>query len=1592
MDAQILLHEGEATKTVSKGVVNAFKQFRALERQQAAAARDKAVTLKSLKDFAKNFKLSTAMPQDLIPIIAKDKKKQEEILTENQANQLRGAILREGKKKTINNRLDLPTIFNSQLEAASIAPAFSRRRNAWEKLDLDMSVAPQGFQKGPPVHTQPQDNALLGNPKPRDSHGPQGMLRGPRMPTGYSVLPGLNGQNATTKKAMSYAEATKGRSSQPFTPPNTPSINNRLPEKKTETRETSTFFRPPPRKSKAIVIKRSDGEVVQYNKKNLSSSSQKLISRPVVRLPPSKTTGEGDRSQEFGAILEGPSKFEDPHQSEFFHSKGLPHQTFHPKAPIPGQLSKLIDPKNFSALSAVGGLEGLERGLVMNITENPRRVDPSPPQAFPPYVDQGVPTSRSATSQDGTKLHSKSSARKLNYEEEWEYQDVTVPSVQAAGKNEPKTAPLSSPLFETHTPSPTTQRRSDNLYQYTDSSTIFTGPPHTVWSSYQQSTMATSISKQSLTSRTKVLGIPAQIEEVPEPVLPGSQAAVADEDGPQSPEFTNHELNDSYSVLSEDSVVVLDQSQRQKVIESFAESLFKNIQQECAFAYKFKNPPLSLQHDLQGLIKDFSDSVKGDTHQRSRRQGAKAIRMLRSDIVKKLASVLDTKSVTEGSRIYPEIAKQAERAYLPQKSFAEKIGDWSVSMPDPLICEDAVLLAKSSSHDQAKSQSADLNNVESLGEGDSGADSAPPTSVGTTTSVGLLNINSDEERDIYEWLTTHSAFKALVAKLVGVIQRACPDQMVFVQRQILRAMRRPIYQQKEANSERKALIRIDWDILQFLREQYACGLEQDLGGVLAITGKAADAQLNTVRSYFERNWDFEQLVLLDTIKASIKAQSRRGHPNGLRPHFYFPVDQIANRRLALDISPALARGPIHADLESGIFSVTGTEHFIVIVAQQLAWLGAACRASSGGLAYCYVHFKVLDPSEHPESDRPMFEITYDVARVPANEQGSCWNYFAGDCVIVHGFHISPRHHEESGLEAPIEMLAKLAGAPLAVEYNKGLVFKGRSIILAPFKRNGQSPVTIQWHLVEKKGARLRLKDIDSLCPVPRLTAEELGDNVLHSPATRSFLGWCPKSVNILGKSLCKFSCLLTTLARMYSNNTPPATSQMDHTKTGYTKLPKLSRTVVSLTGASIGFNYFASGGATFALGKKDGIHHASNPGFYEDLLDDSKQIHVILQDMKDRRAWHTDGERLILNLILQQHAQSPFTNGERKVFLQAADMALPESVRNSMLENSNVVLKLDQHLEKAVVNKKYFRDLVHELYGVLEGLEAHIELVKKAGVELKLDWRKRIQGWEYLSMVNRSRTFIWKEAELKRTCGQWPEFARDIDAVVLFGNGFGEIFRPHPDIHMCQAIRVVPVQKDYLTIEADSLHALYVENGSGRDQDRLTSSGLRWHRATDLFEPCRHPNRRKGNFRFCNCDRVQQLVPRGAYGKIRSPGNFKRSGAIIFGQGNTTWTKDIFRALHSQAEAAIPRPSYSNSYHTSNTCLQVPGSNGKEAMRTIAESQRSHLDSIESVSTDTRSTSRTAATSSSYRTAATSVSTIFEQSCAQKGKMNPGVW
>lgn len=81
-----------ATANVETEVLDSFRQFASFEKMRVSdnrrqrVSQDKAIKLNDLMKFSKNFKLLTPVPKDLVPILAKDKVKQEEIMERAQRN------------------------------------------------------------------------------------------------------------------------------------------------------------------------------------------------------------------------------------------------------------------------------------------------------------------------------------------------------------------------------------------------------------------------------------------------------------------------------------------------------------------------------------------------------------------------------------------------------------------------------------------------------------------------------------------------------------------------------------------------------------------------------------------------------------------------------------------------------------------------------------------------------------------------------------------------------------------------------------------------------------------------------------------------------------------------------------------------------------------------------------------------------------------------------------------------------------------------------------------------------------------------------------------------------------------------------------------------------------------------------------------------------------------------------------------------------------------------------------------------------------------------------------------------------------------
>lgn len=129
-----------ATANVETELLDSFKQFASNEKMKFQDQRrqrvthDKNIKLNDLMKFSQNFKLLTPVPKDLVPILAKDKSKQEEIIEKAQRNA-------ESHNTTAQAILTAPT----EPKASKVAPE-TGARPAQEMSNNRQIVPPQGPQ------------------------------------------------------------------------------------------------------------------------------------------------------------------------------------------------------------------------------------------------------------------------------------------------------------------------------------------------------------------------------------------------------------------------------------------------------------------------------------------------------------------------------------------------------------------------------------------------------------------------------------------------------------------------------------------------------------------------------------------------------------------------------------------------------------------------------------------------------------------------------------------------------------------------------------------------------------------------------------------------------------------------------------------------------------------------------------------------------------------------------------------------------------------------------------------------------------------------------------------------------------------------------------------------------------------------------------------------------------------------------------------------------------------------------------------------------------------------------------------------------
>ena len=386
--------------------------------------------------------------------------------------------------------------------------------------------------------------------------------------------------------------------------------------------------------------------------------------------------------------------------------------------------------------------------------------------------------------------------------------------------------------------------------------------------------------------------------------------------------------------------------------------------------------------------------------------------------------------------------------------------------------------------------------------------------------------------------------------------------------------------------------------------------------------------------------------------------------------------------------------------------------------------------------------------------------------------------------------------------------------------------------------------------------------------------DNLNMSCIHS--TRSFVGWCARAEVMLGIPEANYDHI------EYSGASKPSNG-------------------AKISGTTFGFQQIGIGQVDFALGRKDGKVHMKREGSYRRLINAAEKMPVVLYDTFEKRAWLVPAAPVLLHIAHHRYSREKSSHGEKMLQPPSANpQDWKESVRNALLCNESSKLFKNE--------KATFGDMVTELWQIFDALiDQDVGKYNESGIPVSMNFHKKLRGWEYMTLVDDDSPFHRKEVQLQGTCENWPDLVGEIDALVLFANGFEDVIKPAQDqSNICQLWRRMPKEKDYLGMCASTVERLYEVAGCKLSREYLTSSKLRWDKGLSITtEPC--PNLSAYQ---CDCNRLQSIT---SSSRVIMPGRVPPEGALIFGQRNSL---TVPRFAHPQREVH-------SLYSQSNTSIQI---------------------------------------------------------------------
>ncbi|KAK1757796.1 hypothetical protein QBC47DRAFT_296752 [Echria macrotheca] len=566
----------------------------------------------------------------------------------------------------------------------------------------------------------------------------------------------------------------------------------------------------------------------------------------------------------------------------------------------------------------------------------------------------------------------------------------------------------------------------------------------------------------------------------------------------------------------------------------------------------------------------------------------------------------------------------------------------------------------------------------------------------------------------------------------------------------------------------------------------------------------------------------------------------------------------------------------------------GNPYTIAEVAEVLAWITASCHeATAGSISDITVSVVDVPPGAANIAELEL-EFRFSQRPLPnALGDGACWLGLVRNPVVVAGFPILARPDDTLGLEISLEAMGLLVGASQLTAFNGIPMMKGYNAVLVPTAYSGDF---IKWHLIlNESGTRIPYSDrrIASLYKPPGETPKV--DLIRHIYEKRHVLGW--------------------TSQAHYNFGSPTANYKIGWSSPDViTPGSALEKVIIS------GGPGFLSIGAEIALRRKDisPLIKRDNTAYFESLIFLSNS-NIVLYDMRDQRAWLSNGLHVLLHLVrasLEADATSLLASECILIFRdlqEAADISDPQAAVEFLRNRHNLELPLFENpdvlyseqttsggatsmTEHRTITRLLLKDRIRHIMNILEQLIDHQHSVgapgSSSGIPLKVSPRSRLEGYRFMDIATR-RTIGARQTELQIFGGagkSWVDFVRAIRAVTLFGEGFGELIAPKcsGSTTVCSPWKTLPAGRDYLAVSRYDLARIIQQEGSVSSNPVKLAPGVFWIAPVASPDEC-----------VCAgttaCDRAQVLLS-PAFCKMFRRYVSHTEGAVVFGRsGRFPW-------------------------------------------------------------------------------------------------------